>query len=111
MKFCYQIGIVAAPVELEPTFIVPNLIPRCPASLAKLIEVSGTHVQETEDGINSLEADAYNSSENAMYVKKRAEELFAQVEAFMIDLEGATVFSVGKHVMKNVKMISNWVKF
>ena len=102
MKFCYQIGIVAALVELEPRFVVPTVKPRCPASLAKLIEVSGTHLQETYSGINSLETDAYDSSRKASYVKKRAEELFAQVDEFMIDLEGATVFLVVKHVMKNI---------
>ena len=93
MKFFYQIGIDTALIELEPTFVVPSVIPRCPASLAKLIEVSGTHQQKTGNGIISLETYAYNSSGNAGYVKIRAEELLAKVKVFMIDLTGDHIFS------------------
>ena len=57
-------------------------------SLAKLIEVSGTHLKETDNRISLLEKDAYESSTNASYTRKRAEDLLVQLRAFMLELKG-----------------------
>ena len=67
-------------------------VPRCPMSLAKLIEVSGTYLEETDNEISLLEKDAYESSANASYTRKRAEDLLAQLRAFMLELKGDNIF-------------------
>ena len=61
-------------------------------SLAKLIEVSGTHLEETANETSLLEKDAYESSTNASYTRKRAEDLLERLRAFMLELKGDTIF-------------------